>query len=205
MPMKHIKPIFESLNENIKPRDIVQLNRSGKKYMAIEHDRVSYRSRLPITFMAISLEDLANLKRGDDKSRRIFTIKVRSDSYKIVGKGKEADVELARGVAQAIDNKNAEYKKKNYSKIEWSKNPLTGRGEYMVTTADGHNAFVGDEVVVRFNNGHFFGKIKQIGGTKDGEVIIVFPRRTKGRGINPDRILRKTAAPTNTPTSRLTI
>lgn len=106
----------------------------------------------------------------------------------IVGNMKTQEPAKFEQLVQAYKNKNnrvVEKQNKNSERITWNDQ----KHSYAVNLDNGKQANVGDTVLVRFSNGNFRGQIKMIGGRQDSEVTIVFPGRTKGRGIPPDRIL----------------
>lgn len=188
--MEHLT-LFEnfSLNENINLNkgDIVSLTTSPKKFLVLSEYRLKPGNRFPLKFEAINIEDLKKLKDGDKKGRVIYTIQIKPENFRVIGKGDSKDVDLANNVSMEIYQHNAKVADKNYEKIAYDHN----KRQYGVEMMDGNKAFVGDSVMVKFANGTFKGLVKQVAGTKTGEVMIVFPGKTKGRGIKPNNILRK--------------
>ena len=188
--MKHIQSLDEhQINEgsiDIKPGDIISFP-SGKDMMALSTPTIKYSNKFPISFTSILISDLEKLKNGDKKGRRIYTSQTKEGAYKIIGKGTQKDVDLANNTSAELSKGAEEYSKKNYSQIEWDQD----RRQYGATAQDGQKVFVGDSVMIRFSNGSFKGVIKQIAGTQTGEVMILFPGKSKGKGIKPERILSK--------------
>ena len=187
--MNHLQ-LFESfLNESVtfKIGDIVELTGSVKRFLVLTDPTIRMSNKFPIKFTAIHIADLDKLKKGDPKGRVITTIQIKEGGYKVIAKGDMKDVELANNVNTEINKSHAQRADKNYEKIAYDRTKYA----FGVEMADGEKAFVGDTVYVKFSNGNFKGTIKQIAGNQTGEVMIVFPGKTKGRGIKPDNILRK--------------
>jgi len=189
--MEHLA-LFENfnLNENrinLNIGDIVSMTTSPKKFLVLSTPQLKMGNKFPLKFTAINVEDLNKLKAGDKKGRVIYTIQIKPENFKVIGKGDKKDVDLANDLNTDIHLSHAKAASKNYEKIAYDRTKY----QFGVEMMDGNKAFIGDSVMVKFSNGVFKGLIKQIAGNQTGEVIIVFPGKTKGRGIKPDNILRK--------------
>jgi hypothetical protein len=189
--MEHLI-LFEnySLNENrinLNIGDVVSMTTSPKKFLVLSNYQLKLGNKFPLKFTAINLDDLAKLKKGDKKGRVIYTIQIKPENFKVIDKGDQKDVDLANDVHTEIHQSHAAAADKNYEKIAYDQT----KRAFGVEMVDGNKAFMGDSVIVKFSNGNFKGMIKQIAGNQTGEVIIVFPGKTKGRGIKPINILKK--------------
>jgi hypothetical protein len=72
---------------------------------------------------------------------------------------------------------------------------LYNDGEYKLRLLNDKVVGVGDDVLVRFSNGNFRGRVKQTAGfglNEDRAVIsVLFPGRVKGKKVHIDTILDK--------------
>jgi hypothetical protein len=87
---------------------------------------------------------------------------------------------------------------KETAEIIWVQNPNSSTyndGGYKVKLPNGKIAGVGDQVLIKFNNGNFRGTIKQTAGFGSGTsldvISVLLPNKTKGRKININNILDK--------------
>jgi len=199
--MEHLI-LFEyySLNESMvtraKPGDIVQSSQRGK-YLILSEPRIG---RAWNEYDVMHISDIEKVLK-DPKLASATTWKIRQGAYlDVVGTVPKAKMLKLK---EAYDKKyveisthNAEFTankyKKNSPAINWqSRSSRYGDGEYVVTMADGNIAKVGDTVAVKFSNGVFNGVIKTVAGKENAQVGIVFRGKTKARGIDPEKILRK--------------
>jgi hypothetical protein len=81
-------------------------------------------------------------------------------------------------------------------RIFWMQTPnsnIYNDGAYKVRLLNGKVAGVGDNVLVRFNNGNFVGRIKQTAGfglNWDLETIsVVFPGRKNGKKVHINNLV----------------
>ena len=84
------------------------------------------------------------------------------------------------------------------AEIIWVQNPNSSTyndGGYKVRLPNGKLAGVGDQVLIKSDNGNFRGTIKQTAGfgsgTELGVISVIFPNKTKGKKISIDSILDK--------------
>ena len=83
-------------------------------------------------------------------------------------------------------------------KIIWVQNPNStsyNDGEYKLKLPNDKVVGVGDTVLVKFSNGNFKGKVKQVAGfgwseTRD-VISVVFPGRANGKKVPIDSVLDK--------------
>lgn len=121
-----------------------------------------------------------------DEGKGISILSTRPGStYDVIGKLDAKKVKSLQDIVNGIYQKKAEKTTQNYSKIEFDP---TRRGYYL-NLANGEKAYVGDTVLVRFDNGNFKGIVKQTAGQKDGKITVIFPGRDKGRAVDPERII----------------
>jgi hypothetical protein len=87
---------------------------------------------------------------------------------------------------------------RNTDRIFWAQNPnsaLYNDGEYKLRLLNGKAVGIGDEVLVKFINGNFRGKIKQVAGFGLHEhrdvVSVLFPGKSKGKKVHIDSVLDK--------------
>jgi len=68
-------------------------------------------------------------------------------------------------------------------------------GEYKLRLLNGKTAGVGDTVIVRFNNGNFRGKVKQVAGfgmlEERAIISVVFPGKSNGKKVPIDNVIDK--------------
>jgi hypothetical protein len=83
-------------------------------------------------------------------------------------------------------------------RIFWEQRPnsnVYNDGEYKLRLLNGKTAGVGDTVIVRFSNGNFRGRVKQVAGFgryEDRAVIsILFPGKKNGIKVPIDNVLDK--------------
>ena len=83
-------------------------------------------------------------------------------------------------------------------RIFWAQRPNSNAfndGEYKLRLLNDKVVGVGDTVIVRFSNGNFRGKVKQVAGFgmyEDRAVIsVVFPGRSNGKKIPIDNVIDK--------------
>jgi hypothetical protein len=192
--MKHLK-IYEAWEFGSLPKmlgkvdftvgDIV--NVSGTESLVLSQPRIKMSNKRPLSFDYIRMSDLKRLKAGDEKSRRIGTVQMSIAPTKI-RKGSMADVELANNVKKELLLNRAKRATDNYDKIKYD----SKKHVHYLEMVDGNSAYANDDVVVQFSNGKFVGKLKgPVQTNKDGEVMVMFPGRSKGRGIKPKMILSK--------------
>ena len=86
----------------------------------------------------------------------------------------------------------------NQDRIFWEQRPNSNAfndGEYKLRLLNGKTAGVGDTVIVRFSNGNFRGRVKQVAGFGMHEeravISVVFPGRANGKKVSIDSILDK--------------
>jgi hypothetical protein len=171
------------METQIKKGNIVRFDGSGREVLALSD---SSWARKGIAFLCILTKDLALLKAGNPKGRSCATATVRNGAFSITGKGSKKDVDLALDVREEIITINQDIKQKNFDTHKYS----MARRQYFVTLENGQEAFAGDKVMVKFKNGDFEGTIRQVGGNKSGEIMIMFGRRPRAKGISPKYILK---------------
>lgn len=83
-------------------------------------------------------------------------------------------------------------------RIFWAQRPNSNTfndGEYKLRLSNDKVVGVGDTVIVRFSNGNFRGKVKQVAGFgmhEDRAVIsIVFPGKSNGKKVLIDNVIDK--------------
>jgi len=83
-------------------------------------------------------------------------------------------------------------------RIFWAQRPNSNAfndGEYKLRLSNDKVVGVGDTVIVRFSNGNFRGKVKQVAGFgmhEDRAVIsVVFPGRSNGKKVPIDNVIDK--------------
>ncbi len=83
-------------------------------------------------------------------------------------------------------------------RIIWVQNlnsMLYNDGEYKLKLLNDKMVGVGDTVLVKFSNGNFTGRVKQVAGfgwseTRD-VISVIFPGRAKGKKVHIDSVLDK--------------
>lgn len=192
--MKRIK-LFEAWNFGGLPKmlgevdfkvgDIVKVG--GSEALVLTQPVVKMSNKRPLSFEYILVSDLKRLKAGDQKARRIGRVQMSIMPTKI-RKGDMKDVDLANNVKSELIQKRSERTTKNLEKIQYD----SARHAFYLETVEGDKAYANDEVIVKFSNGLFGGRLKgPVQYNKDGEVMIMFPGRSKARGIKPSMVIKK--------------
>lgn len=190
--MKHIKEAWEfgSMPKmlgkiDFDKGDIVKVG--GAEALVLTHPQVKMSNKRPLSFEYILVSDLKRLKAGDKKARRIGRVQMSIVPTKI-RKGDLKDVDLANNVKSELIQNRADRATKNMEKIQYD----SSRHAFYLETVEGDKAYANDEVIVKFSNGLFGGRLKgPVQYNKDGEVMIMFPGRTKARGIKPSMVIKK--------------
>jgi hypothetical protein len=84
----------------------------------------------------------------------------------------------------------------NQDRIFWAQNPnsrLYNDGEYKLRLLNGKTAGVGDTVIVKFSNGNFRGRVKQVAGFGWSEhrpvISVIFQGKSNGKKVHIDNVI----------------
>ena len=117
--------------------------------------------------------------------------------FEKLGKVTPKELQVLLGKQSEVDARVAEKEKANHAAVSYNYNPHSQHeNRFEVTMKDGNKASVNDVVMVQFSNGIFPMIITKIAGTRNGEVMMIDPRKAlrpgaKSRGMSPSTILRK--------------
>lgn len=169
----------------VREGDIISTQKYGKLGV------VSYpsRGRTLTKFHTVRMNDLENiLKTG----RGIGEMTARPNStFEKVGTLDPKQLKQLKDILNGQWEKQNAQATKNMAAVDYSHD--LGKWDaakgWHVNLANGKKAYVGDTVLIKFDNGNFKGVLKAAAGTRDGKVTVQMPGRSKGRTLNPDRII----------------
>ena len=172
----------------IQPGDIFEIPKHGQ-FVATSHGQKG-RTLTKVSVVPMDKVD-EYIKAGERGKGTIGLTSRPTATYDVVGKLAPKKLQALQAIEKGEWEKKYDQEKKNSATKDYDR----GTGDYdsrrgwYVNLANGKKAFAGDTVLIRFDNGNFKGVLKAAAGVRDGKVTVQLPGRSKGRALNPDRII----------------
>jgi hypothetical protein len=177
-----------------KPGDIVRVN-DKLSFILLSQPNNAPRSR-NMTCQIVELKNKQSALAGGKGLGVTLTLRA-VQQFEKLGKVTPKELQILLGKQSEVHSRVAEKEKANHAAVSYNFNPQSQHeNRFEVTMQDGNKASVNDTVMVKFSNGIFPMIITKVSGTKNGEIMMIDPRKAhrpgaKSRGMAPSTILRK--------------